>query len=93
MEISDAEEAIEDVVFARKRPSGDTASSAGAGMGTESTINCPLRKAFARKCLTSSRPLSEKSAGPSVLRASCRAAIVTPCALLAQDVEYQQRLR
>ena len=40
-EISDAEEAIEDVVFARERPSEDTMSSGGAGIGTESTRSWP----------------------------------------------------
>ena len=69
-EISEADQVVEDVVFERKRQSDNTGSSDGAGIGTESTISCPFLKAFARKGFRSSRGVSEKSAGPRVLRAS-----------------------
>ena len=59
-EISEAEDAdaIEDVVFERERPD-EAEPSDGAGMGTDSTINWPLVKAFERKGLRSSRGTSE----------------------------------
>jgi hypothetical protein len=49
---------------------------------------------LARKGLRSSRGASEKSTGPSVWRASWRAAIVLACAgRRAQNAEYQLRSR
>lgn len=68
-DISEADDAIEDVVFERERPV-EADSSEGAGIGTESTSNCPLLKALERNGLRSSMGTSEKSAGPRVLSAS-----------------------
>jgi hypothetical protein len=47
------------------------------GAGTESTMSCPLLKALEAKGLRSPNGISEKSVGPSVLRASCRADMTT----------------
>jgi len=74
MDIPDADDAVEKVVSERKRPE-EMDSSDGAGMGRESTINCPLLNALERKDFRSSREILEKSAGPRVLRAAWRAAI------------------
>jgi len=56
--MSDVEAAIDEVVYAGDRPSKMDASDE-AGIGTESTINCPCLKAFARKDERSSTGVSE----------------------------------
>jgi hypothetical protein len=73
MDISEADDAVE---LALERPS-ESNSSAGAGIGTESTMSCALLNALDRNSFRSSRGASSKSIGPRVFKESWRAAMLS----------------
>lgn len=93
VEISETDDAIEAEVFERARRPDSAEWSGRGGSGTDSTISCPLLKAFDRKGLRSPSGTSEKSAGLRVLRASCRADITLPTYVVVGKKLYWNKLK